>query len=135
MIHNSSSVAAGNKNDFRKAVAACESVDEGMALAYKTKCGHSTEELLTMMDNETWLNAEKAKELGLVDEIMGQNETEKEPEPDRLVASASGLTVDPGVMNVVNGLKMRLADANQEVKRLTELAKVNAFMAKFKEGL
>ena len=42
----------------------------------------SKEEVLTMMENETWLTAERAKELGLVDAIMFEQN-----EPLRLTAS------------------------------------------------
>ncbi len=139
MVHNCGLASVGgDKHEHQKAAAACESVDEGIALAYKTKCGKSVDELLTLMDKETWLSAEKAVEIGLADEIMFQGEgkePEKVPEPDRLVATASGLSVAPEAMAVVNDLKKQLADSRAENKRLAELAKLNAFMAKFKEDL
>lgn len=136
MIHNCRLASAGgDKHDLQKVAAACGSVDEGMALAYKTKCGKTVDELLAMMDNETWLSAEKAKEVGLADEIMFQSEEGKEPEPARLVATASGLSVPPEVMELVADLKKQIANSNAEIKRLTATAELNAFMAKLKEGL
>ena len=44
-----------------------------IANAYRHKTGKTQEELLALMDNETWMTAQKAKELGFIDEIMCEN--------------------------------------------------------------
>lgn len=46
-----------------------ETMNEALAEAYVRKTGKSKEEILKMMDRETWITAEKALELGFVDEL------------------------------------------------------------------
>ena len=43
--------------------------DEALASAYVAKTGKTKAEILKMMNEETWLTAEKAVELGFIDEI------------------------------------------------------------------
>ncbi|MGG4452323.1 head maturation protease, ClpP-related [Brevibacillus porteri] len=70
MIHNSSTVAWGDKNEMGGASDMLKAVDESIANAYVAKTGMSRDTLLALMDKETWMDAHKAKELGFVDEIM-----------------------------------------------------------------
>ena len=56
--------------------------DDALSNAYMAKSGMSKEEVLEMMEKETWLTAEQAKERGLIDGIMFE-----EKEPLRLTAS------------------------------------------------
>jgi ATP-dependent protease ClpP protease subunit len=70
MIHNSSTAAWGDRNEMSGTANMLKSVDESIANAYVNKTGMSREELLSLMDKETWMDAVKAKELGFVDEIM-----------------------------------------------------------------
>lgn len=70
MIHCSSTVARGDHQSFEHAKEILQNSDEGIRAAYKLKTGLSDEELSAMMNHETWLTAEKAKEKGFVDEIM-----------------------------------------------------------------
>lgn len=69
MIHNVSSVASGNKRDMKKEAEVLEQFDNALASAYIEKTGMPRDEILKLMDKETWLTAEKALELGFVDEI------------------------------------------------------------------
>ena len=63
MIHNPATLAYGDKAEMEKTI--------GMA---RTKISH-------MMDDETWLNARKAVELGFADEILfDQEDGEQQPE-------------------------------------------------------
>ncbi len=70
MIHNASMGAQGDYRDMNKASEILQSVNKSIANAYKFKTGMSDEKLKNIMDNETWLTAQEAKDLGLVDEIM-----------------------------------------------------------------
>lgn len=53
--------------------------DQALCTAYVAKTGMSESDALEMMENETWLTAELAKERGLVDKVMFQEPEEKEP--------------------------------------------------------
>lgn len=70
MVHNVSSTAEGDYRDMDHASEVLRNANDTIANAYIEKTGMSREKALNLMDNETWLSAQKAKELGLIDEIM-----------------------------------------------------------------
>lgn len=77
MIHNPMTLASGNKSDMEKAIALLDEIKEGIINAYTRKTGLSRNKISKLMDDETWLNAEKALQLGFVDGILFD---EKEPQ-------------------------------------------------------
>lgn len=70
MIHNVSSCVGGDYRDMDHMSEILKNANEAVANAYINKTGKSKEEILNLMNNETYINAEKAKELGFADEIM-----------------------------------------------------------------
>ena len=80
MVHCVSSGVVGNHNDMEKMAETLRTADQALCTAYTAKTGRSEEEFLQLLENETWLTAKEAKEIGIVDEIMFENE--------QLVASA-----------------------------------------------
>lgn len=74
MVHNVSSTAQGDYRDMDHASEVLKNANDTIANAYIEKTGMSREKALNLMDNETWLSAEKAKELGLIDKIMFSSE-------------------------------------------------------------
>lgn len=88
MAHNVSSSADGDYRVMDHEKSTLLSCNQAMAAAYAMKSGMSEKEALKMMDEETWLTAEKAKERGLVDEILFSNAS-----PDQLVAA-----IGPGMI-------------------------------------
>jgi len=74
MIHNSSTYQEGDHNEMTKATEILKSTDNSIANAYRLKSGKTQKELLDLMNQETWLTAEKAKELNLIDEILFTDE-------------------------------------------------------------
>ncbi len=70
MIHNAMSVSIGNANDMRKMADDLEKINESVINSYITKNPELDREYLkALMDDETWLTASEAYELGLVDVI------------------------------------------------------------------
>ena len=69
MVHCVSTALSGNHSDFEHAVEMLNAADEALSSAYTAKSGMSKAQALAMMNAETWLTAEKAVELGLVDKI------------------------------------------------------------------
>lgn len=70
MIHNAGGVFGGDYHDMQLGAEILKGINDSIANAYTLKTGKKHSELLQMMDNETWLNAQKALELGFVDKIM-----------------------------------------------------------------
>ncbi|MGI6079290.1 MAG: head maturation protease, ClpP-related, partial [Fastidiosipilaceae bacterium] len=70
MIHNVNSYAEGDYREMEHTAEILKSANDTIANAYRLKTGKTQKELLRLMDNETWMTAEKAKEHGFIDEIM-----------------------------------------------------------------
>ena len=70
MVHCVSSGIRGNHNDMEHMAEVLRTADRALCTAYTAKTGMTEEEALDMMEHETWLTAEQAKDRGLVDEIM-----------------------------------------------------------------
>ena len=65
MIHNPMTMAYGNHEDMEKAIEMLDEVKESIINAYELKTSMSRAKLSHLMDSETWMNANKAMELGL----------------------------------------------------------------------
>lgn len=70
MIHNASGRFEGDYNEMNLGAEILKSINESIANAYTIKTGKDQKDLLNMMNKESWLNAQRALELGFVDEIM-----------------------------------------------------------------
>lgn len=74
MIHNVSCDASGDYRDMEHTAETLKKANETIANAFKLKTGMEDKEIKKMMDKETWLTSEEAKEKGIVDEIMYQEQ-------------------------------------------------------------
>lgn len=72
MIHNPAMMAYGDHADFEKAIAVLDEVKESIINAYAEKTGLSRNKISRLMDEETWMNARKALELGFANSILGR---------------------------------------------------------------
>lgn len=70
MVHNAQSFAIGDHREMDVSSNMLKSVDDAIRSAYKLKTGLSDDELETLMNAETWFNANEAKEAGLVDSVL-----------------------------------------------------------------
>ncbi|MGO5072347.1 head maturation protease, ClpP-related [Clostridium sporogenes] len=70
MIHNASGVIQGDYRDMDHGSEILKECNKAISNAYMLKTGMKQEELLDLMNKETFMNAQRAKELGFIDEIM-----------------------------------------------------------------
>ena len=70
MVHNPLTVAIGDTEEMQKAIAMLDEVKESFITSYELKTGMSRAKLAHLMDAETWMNAQKAIELGFADGIL-----------------------------------------------------------------
>ena len=75
MIHNPATVAFGDHVEMQKAIDMLAEVKEAIINAYVIKTGLSRAKLSHLMDAETWMDANKAVELGFADDIITREET------------------------------------------------------------
>lgn len=118
MIHNASTRAAGDHQVMNKTEEILKKTDRSIVTAYQLKTGLSREELLGMMDAETWMTAEEAKEKGFVDEILFENEN------GQIIAAAdeNGLLPSNVIKRMQNMKREKKLD-NQESKGTENLMK------------
>lgn len=102
MIHNPMTAAFGNSDEMQRAIEMLGSVKDSIINAYEIKTGHSRAKLSHLMDAETWMDANKAVELGFADEIM-QRSTETEN------TAAPTVSMLYSKANVVNSLMEKIA--------------------------
>jgi ATP-dependent Clp protease protease subunit len=70
MIHNPMTIAYGNHQDMQKAIGMLDEVKESIINAYELKTGLGRARISHLMDSETWMNANKAIELGFADALL-----------------------------------------------------------------
>lgn len=80
MIHNCWTYGCGNANDFRKLADQMDKIMDSSRIAYlsKAKDKLTEEKLNELLDNESYLTAQECFDLGLCDEIIGVDTSEKE---------------------------------------------------------
>ena len=124
MVHNVSGSAAGDFHDMQQEAEILQTANKAVAAAYLEKTGKSMEELLGIMDAETWMDAQTAVEYGFVDEDM--------------FASAPTLTNGIGVLpaQTIHKLKDLLparGEENAEVKTVTAKLKLLRLKGEMKD--
>lgn len=74
MIHLPTTATYGNQKDHKDSIKMLDSITDGILNAYILRTGAkaSRDELRRKLENETWLTAPKAKELNLVNSIIGE---------------------------------------------------------------
>lgn len=77
MIHNPMTIAAGDTTEMKKAISMLTEVKESIINAYELKTGMSRDKIAKLMDAETWMDANKAVELGFADEILSRESSVK----------------------------------------------------------
>lgn len=73
MIHNPLTIVGGQKEDLDQAAQMLAETKESIINAYELKTNLPREKISAMMDDETWMNVNKAIELGFADDMLGQN--------------------------------------------------------------
>ena len=98
MIHNPMSIAIGDTEEMQKAIAMLDEVKESIINAYEIKTGQSRAKISHLMDGETWMNANKAIELGFADGIL---EDFKRGHTEDVVFAFSRRAVTNSLMNKI----------------------------------
>ena len=102
MIHNPMTAAFGNSEEMQRAIEMLSSVKDSIINAYEIKTGLSRAKLSRLMDAETWMDANKAVELGFADEIISRTD-----EIEDMAAPTVSMLYSKA--NVVNSLMEKIA--------------------------
>ena len=127
MIHNTTSITRGDYKIMEHEAQVLRDYNGTIANAYMIKSGMSKEDLLALMDKETWLTPEKALEYKLIDEIMFMDNTPK------LAASFGGIMLPQEVINKIrNTIKSPNVDKNNNSDFLIQKSKAKLNLLKLK---
>lgn len=106
MIHNVQTEASGDYRQMEHTAGTLRDANHAIISAYVAKTGRPEAEIAAMMDAETWITAERAVELGLVDRVM-QPDTGQKP----LAADFySGMLSEDALRRAENFLKDQAAE-------------------------
>jgi ATP-dependent Clp protease, protease subunit len=103
MIHNPMTMAYGNTAEMQKAIDMLSEVKESIINAYEVKTGLSRAKLSRLMDAETWMNVNKAVELGFADGVLNKVNDDSNAllEQPSLATSFSRVEVTNSLMNKI----------------------------------
>lgn len=77
MVHNPLTIAIGDSEEMQKAMEMLAEVKESIINAYQIKSNQSRAKISHWMDAETWMNANRAIELGFADGVLEDSKHQK----------------------------------------------------------
>lgn len=101
MIHNPITIAMGDTAEMEKAIEMLDEVKQSIMNAYEIKTGMSRAKISHLMDAETWMNANKAMELGFIDGILSREEQAEAPEQPEVSETYSETAVMNSLMSKI----------------------------------
>ena len=116
MIHNPMTIAFGNKGEMEKAIAMLDEVKESIINAYEIKTGLSRAKLSHLMDSETWMDANKAVELGFADDILKRSEANDMEIPQVSMMYQEAQVVNSLMDKLVTKCKIENKETNKGIK-------------------
>ena len=112
MIHNPATIASGDAAEMQKAIAMLDEVKESIINAYEIKTGMSRAKISHLMDSETWMNANRAIELGFADDIL--EDKKKKCATDDVAFSFAAKSSEMRLWNKLEGKFKAKTVANSE---------------------
>lgn len=125
MIHNPATITMGDHEDMKRAIEMLDEVKESIINAYEIKTGISRIKLSHLMDAETWMNANKAIELGFADDVL---KDEKQSEPTFSAYAFSRKAVATNLLN-------KMAEKNKPIQAEETLKPQGRSIDELKERL
>lgn len=116
MIHNPLTMVCGDHKEMEKAIDMLAEVKESIINAYEYKTGLSRAKLSHLMESETWMNANKAVELGFADGISEKEDND--PIADAVMFSQRA--VSNALMNKLNARYKPTAAKQAEIPKQNE---------------
>lgn len=94
MIHKPTVFAYGESDELRKQADVLDLLQQQIAGIYAARAGKTRDEMSRLMDAETWLTGEEAKEMGLATEVVagngpGEPDVDEQEMDNRLRAGAA----------------------------------------------
>lgn len=118
MVHNVSTGTWGDYRDMEHTAEVLKNANDTIANAYMCKTGMSREEALELMNNETYLSATKAQELGFIDEIMFEESNKVNLSAlQNLNINSLVNTVSQSPFDIIKNLKDKIKTEGHHIKK------------------
>jgi ATP-dependent Clp endopeptidase proteolytic subunit ClpP len=102
MIHDAWTIVMGNEQDLREMADVLSKIDGQIADTYAVRSGRPAAEFRELQNKDTYLTAQEALSLGLIDEVIGTRKTKQDP-------AAAGQRASRRVRSQISLLRGRLA--------------------------
>lgn len=131
MIHNVSSGASGDHRTLAHEAEVLKNYNQSIANAYIDKTGIEMDELLELMNHETWMTAQQAVEKGFADNVMFQ---ESGTEAMQLIASVSPVIPHDAITKLAETFKPQF-DIDELVNKVSEKLNIKETESKEPENV
>lgn len=123
MVHDPWTVAMGGAKEFAQVVKMLMALKKGIVETYQSKTALGEDVLAKMMEEETWMSAQKALELGFVDEVISERSASVQFEELARAANLAVVNALPDFAKVPDEVremvKVQKCDVDHETKRPT----------------
>lgn len=123
IIHNPWTGTIGDAEEFKAVANQLDSIKENIINAYELKTHLSRTKLAKMMDEETFIHARKAVELGFADKIIGEENLPAETANDSMSSRQQIMNGIKNALRIRGAVPDNRVDAAQLRKRLSLLAR------------
>lgn len=113
MIHLPNSICGGSSSDMRAMADLLDKATESLLAIYGRKTGIAHDQIKSMLDAETWMNAQEAVDQKFADEVLGQ---EAMPKKKRMMAASA--PAPTRIAAAYSATRRRIADAEVAVARI-----------------
>lgn len=127
MIHNPSSIERGTAEDMRKQADVLDKVKKTICAVYENRTGLDADVISAMMDAETWMTAQEAKEKGFCDYIIDEEATVTDLTHSKFTNSfkhipdsIKNISKNNELVNLVNNLENRVRYLEQQIEELKQ---------------
>lgn len=92
MIHKAWAMGIGNADDMTALAGVLDKIDGQIASMYAARNGKTVDENLAAMAAETWMTSAEAKDFGLVDTVIGEENPADKPTSEDAPATSNRVT-------------------------------------------
>jgi len=83
MVHHASTLEYGNAKDFEKVIQSLNAMDKSMIMTYESRFTGTENELLELLDAETFLTSDEALAFGFADKILDFDSDDEESDKSK----------------------------------------------------
>lgn len=133
MIHNPWAALQGDGDALRAGAEELDKLRRQLAAIYAAKCNVPEEQILALMDAETYLTAEEALALGLADEIL-DNVLHTTDAPARAMQASQKPMLVHGAYNAEHAAQQLATSKTETTNAATNLAELNRLRTQLQQA-